>query len=352
MKDAFDPLLLVRDNIRKLTPYSSARSEFNGNAHVFLDANENAIGSAAGAEINRYPDPLQAALKLRIATLKKVGLENIFIGNGSDEPIDLLIRAFCNPGKDHIIICPPTYGMYEVSADINDVEVKKVMLTPAFKINITRVLEEIDPETKLIFICSPNNPTGNLMNRADIVLLLKTFAGIVVVDEAYIDFCPSDTLLPLINEYPNLVILQTFSKAWGMAGLRVGMAFAAEEIIGVLNRIKPPYNISGLAQHVALNALDNDGLVKEWVEIIVEERQRLSTLMQGYDFIRKVYPSDSNFLLVKVEDAKTLYSFLLGYGIVVRDRSTQPLCTDTLRVTVGTKEENDFLIETLNKHKL
>ncbi|MBS1745202.1 MAG: histidinol-phosphate transaminase [Bacteroidetes bacterium] len=341
---------IVRNNIKKLIPYSSARSEFEGEAQIFLDANENSLGSVLNNNFHRYPDPLQKKLKEKLSAVKQVAVENIFIGNGSDEAIDLLIRAFCNPGKDSIIICPPTYGMYEVSAEINDVAVKKVLLTSNFQLDIEAINEAIDDATKVIFVCSPNNPTGNLINNDSIIWLLKNFNGIVVIDEAYIDFTNKLSWSHLLNTFPNLVVLQTLSKAWGLAGLRIGFAFASKEIIQILNKIKPPYNISESVQQLAQQALQNETLAKEKTNILVQQKERLIDDFKQFYFIQTIYPSDANFILIQVNNAATLYKYLLSKAIVVRNRSSQPLCENCLRITVGTPAENDDLITTLKKY--
>jgi histidinol-phosphate aminotransferase len=348
----FDINNILRDNIKVLTPYSSARDEFKGTAEVFLDANENSFGSPASATFNRYPDPLQRSLKEKISSIKGVPAHNIFLGNGSDEPIDLLYRAFCNPGKDNVIITPPTYGMYEVSANINDVFVKRAPLLPNFQLDIDLIGSLISPQTKLIWICSPNNPTGNSMHREDIELLLNNFNGIVVVDEAYINYSRSKSMIAELVEYPNLVVLQTLSKAWGLAGLRIGMAFASEDIIEILNRIKPPYNISEIAQREALLSLDNIEQVNNWIRTTVKEREMLTTNLKQLAFVKQVYTSDANFLLVKFEDPRKVYHYLVGKGIIVRDRSSVLLCDGCLRITVGTPDENIKLLKELSDYSL
>jgi histidinol-phosphate aminotransferase len=348
----FDINTILRDNIKVLTPYSSARDEFKGTAEVFLDANENSFGSPASATFNRYPDPLQRSLKEKISSIKGVPAHNIFLGNGSDEPIDLLFRAFCNPGKDNVIITPPTYGMYEVSANINDVFVKRAPLLPNFQLDIDLIGSLISAQTKLIWICSPNNPTGNSIQREDIELLLNNFNGIVVVDEAYINYSRSKSMIAELVEYPNLVVLQTLSKAWGLAGLRIGMAFASEDIIEILNRIKPPYNISEIAQREALLSLDNIEQVNNWIRTTVKEREMLTTNLKQLAFVKQVYPSDANFLLVKFEDPRKVYHYLVGKGIIVRDRSSVLLCDGCLRITVGTPDENIKLLKELSDYSL
>lgn len=350
MSNNFNLDSLVRENIKKMVPYSSARDEYKGNEGIFLDANENSFGSTAGGDYHRYPDPLQWKLKERIGIIKRVEKDMIFLGNGSDEPIDLLFRAFCVPGIDNIITMPPTYGMYEVCAGINDVQVKEVRLSEEFQIRVDQVLSAVDSRTKLIFVCSPNNPTGNAFNKKDIVSLLEGFSGLVVVDEAYIDFAPDKTLLRELQKYPNLVVLQTFSKAWGMASLRMGMAFASEEIIAILNKIKYPYNISGLNQEKALEGL-KQLLNKEFlVEQILTERERLRSELQGIKGIVKIYHSDANFLLVKTPDGNKVYEYLVGQKIITRNRSKVALCEDCIRITVGTPEENTALIKALKEY--
>jgi len=347
----FDINNIIRSNIKNLVPYSSARDEFKGEASVYLDANENAFGSPLDKAYNRYPDPMQYQVKMRLSTIKGVPARNIFLGNGSDEAIDILFRSFCNPGVDNVILVPPTYGMYEVSANINDVEARKVPLTEDFQLNLEGISEAIDKNTKLIFICSPNNPTGNSINRDDIETLLANFSGIVVVDEAYINFSRQKTFIQELTEYANLVVMQTLSKAWGLAGLRVGMAFASEEIIEVMNKVKPPYNINEASQQLALQALQNTDLVNLWIKELLAERDKLVLKLKDFDFVLDIYPSDANFILVKTTDAKGIYNFLVGYGIIVRDRSKVELCQGSLRITVGTPDENQKLLETLQLYK-
>jgi histidinol-phosphate aminotransferase len=341
---------LLRKNILTLTPYSSARDEFKGKAEIFLDANENSYGSPAGEKLNRYPDPMQAELKEKISQIKGVPAENIFIGNGSDEAIDILYRAFCNPGKDSVILTPPTYGMYEVSANINDVFVKRVPLMQNFQLDLESISEIATPTTKLIFLCTPNNPTGNSLDREDVEVILNNFEGIVVIDEAYINYSRHRSFISELTEYPNLVVLQTLSKAWGLAGLRIGMAFASEEIIEVFNKIKPPYNISGAAQNIALKALDNIEAINAWTKETVAEREKLAAALKTLPFVQHVFPSDANFLLVKVSEPQLVYDFLVGKGIIVRDRSKIILCEGCLRITVGTPDQNRALISALQKY--
>lgn len=338
---------LQRENIKTLRPYSTARDEFKGQASVFLDANENSFGSPLPANYNRYPDPLQLELKEAISKIKGVPIENTFLGNGSDEAIDLLFRAFCNPGKDNVIILPPTYGMYEVSANINDVEVRKVNLLPNFQLDLEKIAETIDANTKIIFICSPNNPTGNSLNRTDIETILANFKGLVVIDEAYINFAKQKTFIQELTEYINLVVLQTFSKAWGLAALRLGMAFSSRPVIDILNKVKPPYNINQATQDLALAALENIQQVNEWIRITVAERERLRAELAKIPMVKKVFPSDANFILAEMENAVDVYNKLVDQGVIVRDRSKVTLCEGCLRITIGTVSENDQLIDLL-----
>ncbi|WMJ74956.1 histidinol-phosphate transaminase [Cytophagaceae bacterium ABcell3] len=342
---------LLRDNIRKAEAYSSARDEYEGSEGIFLDANENSLGSVTDPPYHRYPDPLQRPLKEVIAAIKRADVKNIFLGNGSDEPIDLIIRMVCKPGIDNIIIMPPTYGMYQVSAAINDVEVKKVPLSDDFQIRTEAVLEAADEHTKIIFICSPNNPTGNSLKVKDIEEVLNKFNGLVVIDEAYIDFSRHIGFVPRLKEFPNLVILQTLSKAWGMAALRLGMAYASEEIISVFNKIKPPYNINGASQSIALEGLRKVLSKEMMVEQILTERERLKDNLQGLPVVVKIFPSDANFLLVKTTGGKAVYEFLIERKIITRDRSSVVLCEGCLRITVGTPDENDKLISALKEYK-
>lgn len=343
---------ILRKNIQNLTPYSSARDEYNGKEGIFLDANENSYGSPLDNNYNRYPDPLQLLLKEKISKIKGLPVENIFLGNGSDEAIDILFRAFCRPAIDNAIICPPTYGMYEVSANINDVEVRKVNLTPkTFQLDTENILKTINLNTKLIFVCCPNNPTGNGVKWAYIKNVLDNFNGIVVIDEAYINFASYRSLIPELLNYPNLVILQTLSKAWGLAGLRVGIAFASQQIIDVFNKVKPPYNINSVSQQIALEALDNIEQINGWIKIIVTERELISKELEKLNFVKKVYPSEANFILVKVADPYKLYDYLIQKQIVVRNRSTVALCEGCLRITIGTQEENKNLLNALNSYK-
>ena len=341
---------LVRENIKNMTPYSSARHEFSGNATVFLDANENSFGSPLPDNYNRYPDPLQLPLKEKISQIKGVPAANIFLGNGSDEAIDLLFRIFCNPGTDNVIIFPPTYGMYEVCAEINQVAVRKVPLTSGFQPDLEATEAAVDAHTKIIFVCSPNNPTGNSIHREAVEVLLNNFDGLVVVDEAYINYARQQTFIPELTEYPNLVILQTLSKAWGLAGLRLGMAFAGQPVIDYMNRVKYPYNINSATQQLAIEALGNISSVNNWTRTTVVQRESLSEAFAVLPFTEKVYPPDANFILVKMTGARAIYQYLTGKGIIVRDRSTVILCDDCLRITIGTPEENNLLLEALKKY--
>lgn len=335
---------LVRPNIRRLTPYSSARSEFKGKADIFLDANENPFETG----LNRYPDPLQWAVKERISAIKGVPVEQIALGNGSDEVIDLLIRIFCEPGVDHIITLPPTYGMYQVSADIADVAVKQVPLLPGFQPDVAGILEAAAAHSKILFLCSPNNPTANSFDPAKVRTLLTDFPGIVAVDEAYIDFAGQESFISLLNEFPNLVVMQTFSKAWGLAGIRLGMIFASEAVIGYFNKVKPPYNVNELTQRAALQALTDEAAYEEKLQTILREREALVNKLEAFSFVRNIYPSDANFLLVQVDEPQKLYQDLTAKGIIVRDRSRVLMCEGCLRFTVGTPEENESLLKALD----
>lgn len=347
----FDLQKLVRKNIKELTPYSSARNEFKGEASVFLDANENAYGSPLNENFNRYPDPLQWQVKFALAKIKGVPAENIFIGNGSDEVIDLAYRIFCEPGKDNVIICPPTYGMYEVCAHINNIEIRKVNLNDNFQLDVEGILTATDEHTKLLFICSPNNPTGNNMNRVEIEMLLNNFAGLVIIDEAYINFSRQKTFMQELTEYPNLMVMQTLSKAWGLAALRLGLGFASLDVINVFNKVKPPYNISAASQQLALDALQNTMRVNKWIKETVSERKLLGRQISEFSFVENVYESDANFLLIKVNDANELYKYLSAKKIVVRNRSKEVLCGNCIRITIGTPTENKILIGALKKFK-
>ncbi len=348
----FDANLLVRNNIREMKAYSSARNEFSGEASIFLDANENAFGSPLPGNYNRYPDPLQTELKKKIAQIKGVPVQNIFLGNGSDEAIDLLFRIFCEPGKDNAIIFPPTYGMYEVAANTNDIEIRKIPLTSMFQIDLETLESSIDAQTKLIFICSPNNPTGNIIDRETVMMILNNFNGLVIVDEAYINYSRQRSFIADLIEYPNLVVLQTFSKAWGLAALRLGMAYASQAIIDYFNKVKYPYNINLATQQMALQALDEVTTINEWIRLTVEQREWLAIKLGALPQTDIVYPSDANFLLVKIEKAHLLWHFLVEKGIIVRDRSRVTLCEDCLRITVGTPDENKELMEAIKLFQL
>ena len=342
---------LVRENIKRMTPYSSARHEFSGNASIFLDANENSFGSPLPDNFNRYPDPLQLPVKEKLSKIKGVPAQNIFLGNGSDEAIDLFYRIFCEPRRDNAMIFPPTYGMYEVCAEMNDVKVKKVNLTKDFQLDIDAIETAIDPFTKLIFICSPNNPTGNTIGRAEVEIILNNFEGIVIIDEAYINYSNQKSFISELTEYPNLIVMQTLSKAWGLAGLRLGMAFASQPIIELMNKVKYPYNINSATQLLALEALDNIDWVNAHIATTVTEREKLKNELLNLATTEVVYPSDANFLLVKIKEARSVYEQLCDKGIIVRDRSKVVLCDDSLRITIGTPEENKQLIKELSKYK-
>lgn len=336
---------LVRPNILALKPYSSARDEYTGSASTLLDANENPFPT----EVNRYPDPYQRKLKGAISKLKQVEATNIFLGNGSDEAIDLLFRTFCRPGLDNVVSIDPTYGMYEVSAGINDVAIKKVPLTKNFELNADLLLKAIDENTKLIFICSPNNPSGNLLYNNEIEKVIEEFKGLVVIDEAYIDFAKSPSFTNRLDKFENLVILQTFSKAWGMAGVRLGMAFANEKIIKLFNKVKPPYNINELTQKFALQQLENMDAIQTLTNVLIEERERLDAALNKFAVVIKTYPSDSNFILTKFKDSEQVYRSLVEQQIIVRDRSKVLYGDNCLRITVGTPDENNQLLKALSQ---
>ena len=346
---SFDLNSLLRPHIAKLQPYTSARDEYTGKEGVFLDANENPFGSITDQDFNRYPDPYQSALKEEIAKIKGVRPGQIFLGNGSDEAIDLLYRAFCNPGKDNVILLPPTYGMYEVSANINDVEIRKVALTPDFQLQPDKILAAADTNSKILFICSPNNPSANKAKREDILFLLENFKGLVVVDEAYIDFSDEPSFTTELYRFANLLVMQTFSKAWGLASLRLGMAFASEELIRILNKIKPPYNISGLTQETVLAAIKDKAKVDQMIQDILAEREFLKGELEKLPFVQKIHPSHANFLLVQIPNANQVYDDLIEEKVIVRNRAKVLLCADCLRITVGTREENVALLEALKK---
>jgi len=334
---------LVRKNIYNLKPYSSARNEFKGEASVFLDANENPLNGP----YNRYPDPLQWKLKEKLARIKHIHTDKIFIGNGSDEPIDIVMRVFCEPAVDNIVAIDPTYGMYKVCADINNVEYRQVLLNDDFTLDAKKLLAATDDKTKLIFLCSPNNPSGNLLEKDQVLQVISDFKGIIVLDEAYMDFAPGESWLPDLDKYPNLIILQTLSKAWGMAAVRLGMAFASPEIIGYFNKVKYPYNINALTQNYVSQELEKESLKNEWVETLINERESLKDELVKLPFVEKIFPSDANFILIKVPDVNKIYNDLVGKGIIVRNRNAISLCVGCLRITVGATEENTKLIEEL-----
>lgn len=344
---AFELDKLVRPNIKTLKPYSSAKDEYTGDAKVLLDANENSLGSPLTKWYNRYPDPYQQKLKEKLAFVKQIAANQIFIGNGSDECIDILFRTFCEPGKDNIIICPPTYPMYEVSANINDIAIQKAPLLSDYQLNLAHIEQLVNAHTKIIWICSPNNPTGNSLDRIDIETILNHFEGIVVVDEAYINFSKQKSFVQSLIDYPNLVVLQTLSKAWGLAGLRLGMCFASPQIIGYLNKVKAPYNINIVTQELALQALEEVGQVNDMIKLLVDMRVALAQVIASIPHVIQVFPSDTNFILVKIPKARELYEYLLSQGIIVRDRSALELCEDSLRITVGTEQENTLLVDAM-----
>lgn len=341
----------VRPRVLKMKPYSSARDEFSGEAQVFLDANENPFGAIPNdAPYNRYPHPLQPELKQRISEVLGFLPATIFLGNGSDEAIDLLMRIGCEPNQDEIMIMPPTYGMYAVSAEINSVAIREVSLLPNFQLNVPEILTQIQPNTKIIFLCSPNNPTGNRLREADILQVLQGFDGVVVIDEAYIDFSTQASWAGKLSDFPNLVILRTFSKAWGMAALRLGMALASPALIQFFNKVKSPYNINVLTQAYALDALQHYAKLQERVAFIIQEREKLQASLLALPTVQAVYPTDANFILVKIQNAPQVYAYLLQKGIVVRNRSNVMLCQDCLRITVGTPEENGVLVKALQSY--
>ena len=336
---------LIRENIKLLKPYSSAREEFKNGASnlVYLDANENPFDTG----LNRYPDPQQNLVKAALAKIKNVSIEQLLLGNGSDEVLDLIFRVFCEPKVDTVIALPPTYGMYEVLANTNDVGLTKISLLDNYQPNVDEILKAQNSQTKLLFLCSPNNPTANSFNADKIEILIREFNGIVVIDEAYIDFSSQESWTRRLNEFPNLIVIQTLSKAYGLAGIRLGACYSSTKIISVLNKIKPPYNVNQLTQQTALKALQNSIKTNNEIAIIISERNKLKTDLEEISFVVKVYPSDANFLLVKVDNAIVRYHQLVEYGIIVRNRTNQPICENCLRFTVGTKEENKKLMKTL-----
>ena len=344
---AFELDKLVRPNIKTLKPYSSAKDEYTGAAKILLDANENSLGSPLTKWYNRYPDPYQKQLKEKLAFVKQIAANQIFIGNGSDECIDILFRTFCESGKDNIIICPPTYPMYEVSANINDISVQNAPLLSDYQLNLAHIEQLVNEHTKIIWICSPNNPTGNSLDRIDIETILNHFDGIVVIDEAYINFSKQKSFVQSLIDYPNLVVMQTLSKAWGLAGLRLGMCFANPGIIGYMNKVKAPYNINIVTQELALQALEEVGQVNDMIKLLVDMRNALAQVIASMPHVIKVFPSDTNFILVKIPHARKLYEFLMSKGIIVRDRSALALCEDSLRITVGREQENTLLVDAM-----
>jgi len=348
---AFNLEKSLRPHISKIKPYSSARDEYSGKVGIFLDANENPFGSLTGEDFNRYPDPYQQDIKEKLAPIKGIKPQQIFLGNGSDEAIDLLMRAFCIPGVDNVILLPPTYGMYEVSASINDIAIHRVNLNEDFQLQVPDILDKVDTHSKIIFICSPNNPSGNKMEREGIREILSGFNGLVVVDEAYIDFSDEPSFTTELDKYPNLLVMQTFSKAWGLANLRIGMAFASREIIRILNLIKPPYNISGLTQQKVLQSLEKVNEMEKLVKNILVERDFLEDELDRLHFVLHIFPSQANFLLVRMNEARKVYEYLIHDMIIVRDRSKVVLCEDCLRISVGTREENEQLIQALKNYE-
>ena len=338
---------LVRKNILSLKPYSCARDEFQGEASAFLDANENPFNNP----YNRYPDPLQWKLKESITAKKKVPATHIFLGNGSDEAIDLVFRVFCEPAQDNVVAIAPTYGMYQVSADINQVEYRKVHLNDDFSLNAKRLLNAVDDHTKVIFLCSPNNPSGNLLDRHEVLHVLENFDGVVVIDEAYVDFSPEDSWLMHLSRFPNLIVLQTFSKAWGLAGVRLGMAFASPEIILLFNKVKYPYNVNILTQELVLEHLQYESRKRSWVNLLLQERERLVVELHQLSYVKTIYPSSANFVLVKVDDANAIYNYLVELSIIVRNRNNVMLCEGCLRITVGSPDENNLLFNALKAYE-
>ena len=348
MENSFDINNLIRENVKNMKPYSSARDEFEDfdtAEMIFLDANENPFENG----VNRYPDPQQMSVKAVLAKQKNVKTNQILLGNGSDEVLDLLFRAFCEPKTDNMITLPPTYGMYGVLANINAVENREVLLSEDFQPQIEKIIKAVDANTKIIFLCSPNNPTGNSFSDESIAYLLQNFKGLVIIDEAYIDFSKKDSWINELDEYPNLVITQTLSKAYGLAGIRLGVCYGSATLIAVLNKIKPPYNVNELTQKRALERLENEDKIKSEIESIIAQREELFQVLLDIKFVQKIYPTEANFILVKVDDANKRYAELIAKGIVIRNRTTQALCENTLRLTVGTEQENKKLIEVLKQ---
>jgi histidinol-phosphate aminotransferase len=340
----------ILEHIWTLKPYSSARDEFKGKEGVFLDANENPMGSGVPEKWNRYPDPMQLTIKEQLATIKQCNVDQIFLGNGSDEAIDLIMRMTCQSDIHNIVLCPPTYGMYEVSASINHIEQRKVSLLTNYQLDVAGILEAIDSNTRLLFICSPNNPTGNKLNRTDIYTLIESFkSGFVIIDEAYIDFSDEPSFIQELAKYPQVIVMQTLSKAYGLASLRLGMAFAHPTIIGLLNKIKPPYNIGGATQEIVIKALANTSFKEDTVSLLLAERKRLIDSLGQIPEVLQIYPSDANFILVRFKKSNELFSFLISEKLITRNRSTVTLCEDSIRITIGLSEENDKLVNLITK---
>jgi histidinol-phosphate aminotransferase len=340
----------ILEHIWNLKPYSSARDEFKGKEGVFLDANENPMGSGVPEKWNRYPDPLQNTIKEQLAVIKQCNINQIFLGNGSDEAIDLIMRMTCQSGIHNIILCPPTYGMYEVSASINHIEQRKVSLLTNYQLDVTGILEAIDSNTRLLFICSPNNPTGNKLNRTDIYTLIESFkTGFVIIDEAYIDFSDEPSFIQELAKYQQVIVMQTLSKAYGLASLRLGMAFAHPTIIGLLNKIKPPYNIGGATQEIVIKALANTSFKEDTVSLLLAERKRLMESLGQIPEVIHIYPSDANFILVRFKKSNELFTYLISEKLITRNRSTVTLCEDSIRITIGLSEENDKLVDLISK---
>jgi len=348
MENKFNIINLVRDNVKRMKPYSTARDEFEDFDMadiIYLDANENPYENG----VNRYPDPQQSNVKSVLATLNKVSKNQILLGNGSDEVLDLIFRAFCEPKVDNVITLPPTYGMYGVLANLNAIENREVLLSSDFQPKLEQIMREVDSNTKIIFLCSPNNPTGNSFSQENVRYLLKNFEGLVVIDEAYIDFAEKESWLNKLSDYPNLIITQTLSKAYGLAGIRLGICYASADVISILNKIKPPYNVNELTQRRALDRLGETEKIKFEIASIVRQREVLLKILPNLKFVKKTYPTEANFILIKVDDANKRYNELIAKGIVIRNRTTQPLCENCLRLTIGTEEENKKLIEVLKQ---
>ena len=348
MENKFNIINLVRDNVKRMKPYSTARDEFEDFDMadiIYLDANENPYENG----VNRYPDPQQSNVKSVLATLNKVSKNQILLGNGSDEVLDLIFRAFCEPKVDNVITLPPTYGMYGVLANLNAIENREVLLSSDFQPKLEQIMREVDSNTKIIFLCSPNNPTGNSFSQENVRYLLKNFEGLVVIDEAYIDFAEKESWLNKLSDYPNLIITQTLSKAYGLAGIRLGICYASADVISILNKIKPPYNVNELTQRRSLDRLGETEKIKFEIASIVRQREVLLKILPNLKFVKKTYPTEANFILIKVDDANKRYNELIAKGIVIRNRTTQPLCENCLRLTIGTEEENKKLIEVLKQ---